>query len=160
MKLQNSLNLYWMYTAPSWPPFLAWSQKSIEYNMFSHGLSTALISSYSRTLCYKSSFYTWFFHPHVDLPTYICPLELQKYANSCSPPSWISFVFVLQLTDITSVDQSVTLQSKVTAWLLVSRVWVPLRACMSVFCYGCAVKVAASVKDSPLVHRRLTRHVY
>jgi hypothetical protein len=145
MKLQNSLNLNWMYTASSWssfkPPFLAWSQKSTESNMFSHGLSTTLISYYPRTLCYEYSFYTWFFQPHVHLPTYICPLELQKYGNSCSP-SWISLVCALQLIDITPIDQSVALQSKVTAWLLVSQVWVPPRAWMSVFCYGCVVKVA------------------
>lgn len=76
--------------------------------LFNHGLSTALISSYSRTLCYESSFYAWFFHPHVGLPTYICPLELQKYANSCSP-SWISFVCALQLIYIKPVDWSVAL---------------------------------------------------
>lgn len=124
--------------------------------MFNHGLSTALILSYSRALCYESSFYTWFFHPHMDLPPYICPLELQKYANSCSPPSWISLLYALQLIDITPIDQSVALQSKATACVsgLSPRAW------MSVFCYGCVMKVAASVKRSPLVHRRLTRHVF
>jgi hypothetical protein len=151
MQLQNSFNLYWMYTAPSWPPFLARSQKSIEYNMFKHGLSIALISSYSRTLCYESSFYTWFFHPHVDLPTYSCPLDLQKYANSCSPPSCISFVCALQVIDIRPVDWCGALQSKATARLLMSQVWVPWRARMSVFCYGCVVKVAASVKGLTFV---------
>jgi len=34
----------------------------------------------------------------------------------------------LQLIDIRPVDLSVALQFKATAWLLVSRVWVPLRA--------------------------------